>query len=349
MPPKKPNYNPNAMLKFRETYNTRRKSSAKDDDGGKPRYLTTDTSFSHVFMMIFLRACRFVTIDVKLKTRLTAYFLLIVFGGLLCDFAPVIIRAFMPIKTGKDSVLNQYFVKIGWGWTLALMVPFVSMTADVITSSYPKDASPEELSNGDANQATNPPLSVKDKAVNVLPDLMRVAINTAIWYVSTSLFVTIDTATGSCVDHPGKGRVACYKAGGRWSGFDISGHTFLLMFSTLSLLSEATIMSGWEPLGNLLSEKKQHYHKKSLGEHRQQVAYERYSPFIRVNFVLITFICLLWDFMLMQTALYYHSMIQKAVAGLWAVGAWFVAYKVIYEIEALAPIVRSPLRPPKML
>jgi len=103
-------------------------------------------------------------------------------------------------------------------------------------------------------------------------------------------------------------------------------------------------MVGWEPFGHQLSAQQQHFKRQSKGDHRQFVAFKQNLALIRLLFVLLTILTLIWDFMLIQTALYYHTMIQKAVAGLWAVAAWFLMYHVIYRLPALSAFVRPPTR-----
>lgn len=38
----------------------------------------------------------------------------------------------------------------------------------------------------------------------------------------------------------------CIKAGHFWSGFDISGHVFILIYSSLVLIEEARPIIGWD-------------------------------------------------------------------------------------------------------
>ena len=318
------------------------------------KYLTTDTSLGHVLTMIVLRICRKITIDVPLKFRFLYYFCLIIFGGILSDFAPVFCRAIMPIRTSKGNVLNVYFVKIGWGWTLALLSPFILMTSSIIHLQSPED----QGSGGDKN-------SKQDKVSQIMSlcrkmfikDLTRIVICTLVWYFSVNLFVSIESVYGSCstpsinattsqtvtAKFPSKG--SCSRQGYIWSGFDISGHTFLLMFSILTILEETGIMSGWEPFGSTLKGLQQHEQKTKRSDNQQYIVFERYSIFIRVLFVLLTLLLLIWDFMLIQTVLFYHTMIQKAVAGIWSVSLWFICYRIIFPSPLLSSIVRAPSKP----
>lgn len=310
------------------------------------KYLTTDTSLGHVLTMIVLRICRKITIDVPLRFRFLYYFCLIMFGGILSDFAPVFCRAIMPIRTSKGNVLNVYFVKIGWGWTLALLSPFVLMTSSIIHLQSSK----------------NEGSSKQDKIVSFcrkvfIKDLTRIVICTLVWYFSVNLFVSIESVYGSCSAPSMNGTTSqtvtgkfaskgsCSREGYIWSGFDISGHTFLLMFSILTILEESGIMSGWEPFGSTLKGLQQHEQKTKRSDNKQYIIFERYSVFIRILFILLTLLLLIWDFMLIQTVLFYHTMIQKAVAGIWSVTLWFICYRIIFPSPFLSSIVRAPSKP----
>ena len=235
-------------------------SSNNIEDGAQTKnfkYLTTDTSLGHVLTMIVLRICRKITIDVPLKIRFLYYFCLVIFGGILSDFAPVFCRAIMPIRTSKGNILNVYFVKLGWGWTLALLSPFIIMTSSIL---YP---GPQVASNQDGNRESRKQekfsqvISIFQKLVT--KDLTRIVVCTLVWYFSVNLFVSIESVYGSCAVQSGNSttsqvtskfssKYSCSKQGYIWSGFDISGHTFLLMFSILCIIEETGIMSGWSHL-----------------------------------------------------------------------------------------------------
>lgn len=333
------------LLKFRRTPSAA--GTSQDGEAIEQKFLTTDTSLGNVVTMIFLRLCRRVTIDIQTEKRLAVYFALIVFGGILSDFAPIVCKALVPafIRTGKDSILNQYFVKIGWFWTFTFTLPFIAMTSEVMSNYVSKE---QAMSNsGDEPNSKNKEGTLKSYLLKLITrDTARMVVNTIVWYISVNSFVNIEKVYGSCTVTAAS-RDTCVKKGGSWSGFDISGHTFLLMFSTLLMLEETSIMIGWEtPFGHHLNRQNQHFEKSlKIGPSKQYLSFQKLSTFIRLNFVLITLLMFIWDFMLMQTALFYHTMIQKAAAGLWAAFSWFVLYKVVYRLSFLQAIIRPPSRP----
>lgn len=125
-------------------------------------------------------------------------------------------------------------------------------------------------------------------------------------------------------------------------GFDISGHTFLLIYSNLILIEECAVMFGWEPFGHQLFEvinNKQKNENQKQTE-KQWILYNKYSLSLRILFILITILSIIWDFMLTQTALFYHTMFQKLVAFVWAVCLWALTYRSVFKSIAIE--VKSP-------
>lgn len=379
MPPKKSSVAAGAsqsnLLKFRRKASTgmTTRSMSEAATGGDAeqlslKYLTTDTSLAHVITMIILRICRKITVDYKIEKRLIYYLLLVILGGILGDFAPVVCRALMPIRTAKDSIFNIYFVKIGWGWTLLLTTPFILMTSEVMANFIPKDNIQSSSSSSTASSSptvtSSTPVIVtngvhESKWSKVLfflkkiisKDLTRIIVNTFIWYFSTNSFVAIESVYGTCSESKYTTRTSCIKIGsGKWTGFDISGHTFLLIFSTLIILEELKVMIGWEhPFGHHLNALNQDLKRKKNQKHQQFISWNKFSIPIRINFVLLTLLTLIWDFMLVQTTLFYHTMLQKAIAALWAIVLWSISYRVLYGAKFLSAVVRPPTKPEMVL
>lgn len=165
-------------------------------------------------------------------------------------------------KIEKGNPLNQWFVKIGWLWTLILVVPMQFMT-----------------------------IKTNDKET-VSHAIFKIIASTILWYISTNIFQSIDVAVG----------------------FDISGHTFLLMFSNLIISSELNLHSKID--------------KKSFKDQDSQIML--YMTILEKSLFLLS---ILWDFMLLQTALYYHTLPQKAIAALWAITSWYILHIIFYNKE----------------
>lgn len=123
--------------------------------------------------------------------------------------------------------------------------------------------------------------------------LLKLVTSTIIWYISVNTFQYIDDLTG----------------------FDISGHTFLLIFSNLIITSELRI-SGYRL--------KQYSDLNSRG---------------KLLKVLPLILSLLWDFMLVQTAIYYHTIVQKAIAAMWAFSSWYLI-QVLFNEQQLHSLIK---------
>ncbi|KAL1450834.1 hypothetical protein WDU94_003149 [Cyamophila willieti] len=118
----------------------------------------------------------------------------------------------------SSHFLNQYFVKLGWGWTLISTIPFVVMTSYTYCCSDRKQ---------------------------VGFHLLRLGVATFFWLFWTNMFQYIESIYGRCGDTKFTTRSKCLNAGSRWSGFDISGHSFLLIYSVLIMIEESKPIQGW--------------------------------------------------------------------------------------------------------
>ncbi|XP_029993883.1 acyl-coenzyme A diphosphatase FITM2 [Sphaeramia orbicularis] len=126
--------------------------------------------------------------------------------------------------SSSRNVLNVYFVKVSWGWTLLLLTPFLLLS----NSSF-------------------------SRSVSFLGQrLLSLVVATAIWYICTETFFYIEDATGSCfqtntmdVVKEFSSKASCRRAGFHWIGYDISGHSFILAYSALFIVEETA------PMGSL--------------------------------------------------------------------------------------------------
>ncbi|XP_055043727.2 acyl-coenzyme A diphosphatase FITM2 [Misgurnus anguillicaudatus] len=124
--------------------------------------------------------------------------------------------------SNRRNVLNVYFVKISWGWTLGLLLPFI-----LLSNTY------------------------KKPWTFVLKRLMSLPVATFIWYICTETFCYIEEITGSCYESDTMqvihgnitSKAACRKAGFIWDAFDISGHSFILAYSALVIVEEMMAVS----------------------------------------------------------------------------------------------------------
>ncbi|KAK2851907.1 hypothetical protein Q5P01_008183 [Channa striata] len=125
--------------------------------------------------------------------------------------------------SSSRNLLNVYFVKISWGWTLLLLTPFLLLS----NSSF-------------------------SRSVTFLGRrLLSLVVATAVWYTCTEAFFYIEDLTGSCFETDNMdvinkdfvSKASCRRAGFHWKGYDISGHSFILSYSALFIMEETAPMA----------------------------------------------------------------------------------------------------------
>ncbi|UXI21934.1 hypothetical protein NH340_JMT07877 [Sarcoptes scabiei] len=176
-------------------------------------------------------------------------------------------------------------------------------------------------------------------------DIFRLIICTSLYYCSKSIFETIRSMTANVNSSK------LIRSSGYVNNFDTSGHVYILVFSNLILIEECVIMIGWEPLGDRLYSLSQEckniianyrldidqieIRNETINRYDQKLMkiwhnYHRRTSKLRFLFILATIITLIWDFMLIQTALYYHNLVEKFFALIWAYLGWFLTYRCIF-------------------
>lgn len=289
--------------------NTAMKYSPNPKPQGQGKILLPDpVTVPQMMVMMILHVCRKIILfppDLKVGVYLMALFV----GGLIGDFLP-------PPRTylaRKDNVFNVYFVKMGWAWTLFVAGAFMYFTSFTYCCGN------------------------IDK---VKKHMSRLAIGTFFWFFWTNAFVFIEEATGFCLSDAEKTKTLCLQHGYKWFGFDISGHCFLLIYSSLILMEEAKVMKGWENISELIRYEAYDEDTSLRFLTPEEVSclkeyYQKYGPYIRGGFVTMTSLLLIWDVMLIGTILYFHSMVQKVMGGIIAVCTWFFTYRYWYASKSL--------------
>ncbi|CAA9999117.1 unnamed protein product [Nesidiocoris tenuis] len=272
-------------------------SSESSKVGTKP---TADPStVMGVMLSIFLYACRrmmFVNTFYRVLYYLAITFLI----SVIMDFAPA-----SKIVMRKDGFFNTYFVKVGWGWTLLVSIPFVALTSFVHSCGQ------------------------RDK---VIRSACRLLIATVLWYVCTNFFNYVESIYGKCniKNASLQSKAACLRKGHFWSSVDISGHTFILIYReeeyTRSLENSSL---NTNPL-RVLNERDFNF---------LTTSYQQFTPYIRLLFISMTGLTVIWEIMLWGTIIYYHSMLEKFLAALIAVTCWYVTYYIWFPMDIL---VSSP-------
>ncbi|TDG52699.1 hypothetical protein AWZ03_000932 [Drosophila navojoa] len=276
------------------------------------------TSIREILVMGVIHLCKktiFFNTDLKVALYLGSLFIISLIG----DFLPFPKTYF----ARSDNLFNLYFVKVGWGWTLLFAVPFAVLSAYTITC-------------GD----------MKRMLRHHFP---RIVIATFFWFFWTKLFNIVETSYGRCTTKGFQSKSSCLKAGHLWQGFDISGHAFILIHSSLVLIEEARPIIKWETIKEHL---RNELHNRSVSEKSSsnplrnlnddqirslQFLYTRLTPIIRTLFIGMAGLQLLWDIMLVGTMLYYHRMIEKVISGIIAILTWYFTYRFWYPTNGLLP------------
>ncbi|XP_026762563.1 acyl-coenzyme A diphosphatase FITM2 [Galleria mellonella] len=288
-----------------------------ESKGSKP--IREASSILEVLVLMIVHICKkllFFDTNLKIALYLGALFLLSLIADVLTFPKTYFSRS--------DNIFNQYFVKIGWFWTLFLTVPYVLLT------SYTTCCGKRRLI--------------------ITAHMTRLFIATCFWYTWTTLFNVIETTYGRCNTRQYTDKISCLKNGNFWNGFDISGHCFILIYSSLVMIEEARAINGWERIKDYIRDEK--YYRsvddKSVSTNplknidaneldTLKVSYENFTPYVRGFLIGIALLQLLWDVMLVSTILYYHIMVEKFISGIIAILTWFITYRVWYTIPNLLP------------
>lgn len=96
----------------------------------------------------------------------------------------------------------------------------------------------------------------------------------------------------------------------KWFGFSISGHAFILIYCSLIIMEEARALMGWEAIKDHLRNEEHNRTAVDVGVQTpldslstEQLSvlkekYEKFTPFIRVAFICMTVLTIIWDVML---------------------------------------------------
>lgn len=282
------------------------------------RPTSTPTSVREVLLTMLMHICKktiFFDINLKVPLYLGSLFLVSLIG----DFVPFP-KTYL---ARSDNFFNVYFVKMGWAWTLTVVVPFLVLTSRTLCCGNTEKLMKQHIP--------------------------RIVIATASWFFWTKSFNLIESVYGRCNVRQFESKSSCLKAGHFWNGFDISGHAFILIYSSLVLIEEAKPIIGWEYIKEHL---RNETHNRQTREttttnplrnlnsdelNQLKCLYEKYTPLIRTLFIAMTLLQLLWDIMLVGTMLYYHKMIEKVLSGIFAILTWFITYRVWYPAQSTEP------------
>lgn len=287
-----------------------------DFKGIKP--LPDPVSVRGALLTMIIHVCRKV-IFVDTKWKVAAY-IAVLFFSLIADLAPFPRSYF----SRSSNALNQYFVKLGWAWTLICTLPFVVLT------SFTYCCGNRRMVGWHA---------------------ARLGVATIAWFVFTKSFAYLEVNTGRCSVRSKEftSKPKCLSAGHFWDSIDISGHAFILIYSALVMIEEARAIIGWETIPDLIRNEE---HQRSVKESNHsspmknlskqdiditKLAFKTFTPYVRSFFIAMTLLTCLWDVMILSTALYFHTMVEKLISGVLAICVWYVTYHVWYPRTKYLP------------
>jgi hypothetical protein len=243
---------------------------------------------SHACLSFLPRTIIFAPIPFKI----ILYFVFILVGSCLKELNVVPNSYF----SSKHNVLNVYFAKLGWGWTIGLLFSFIYLSL----------------------------LRTYTQRQIFLDHLSRLVIATGFWFTLTHLFVYFESYTGICehADHQSVTRQDCLKGGFRWlTGYDISGHVFLLTYALLIMNEE---VKSYEIHGRKSNDTK-------TTKPVEPIIINKFISFsCSVFYVLLAMLTIIWEIMILSTSLYFHHTIDKFVAVTIAIAIWALTYRVWY-------------------
>ncbi|CAF1297734.1 unnamed protein product [Adineta ricciae] len=253
-----------------------------------PSSLSSD--IGRIFQHVTLSFCRRI-IFAPPALKIFVYFFLILLGPFLKDFH-VVSNASLSFKT---NIFNQHISRIGWIWSIILLVPFVYLTSLIYTRGH---------------------------YGLISRHLLRLFIATTIWYIITSLFIHIETLTGMCKPINTRGITSHFCRTSRYQWQD--GRTYFLLYALLVINEEVKLYNeNWKKI----EDANKNMNSNPINQSRIRL----FSIPITILYLLLAILTILWEFMLLSTVFYLYNILHKLIAACFAVFFWFITYHVWYQ------------------
>ncbi|UJR10502.1 hypothetical protein I4U23_014705 [Adineta vaga] len=253
-----------------------------------PSSLSSD--IGRIFHHVILSFCRRI-IFAPPTLKILVYFSLIILGPFLKDLH-VVSNASLSLKTNS---FNQYISRIGWTWSILLLLPFVYLTSLIYTHGH---------------------------YGLIIRHLLRLFIATMIWYISTSIFIRIESLTGMCKPVNIRGITSRFCRASRYQWQE--GHTYFLLYALLVINEEVKFYSdNWKKIEDA--------NKYANNNPIDQTRIRLFSIPITILYMLLAILTILWEFMLLSTVFYLYNILHKLIAASFAVFFWFITYRIWYR------------------
>lgn len=249
------------------------------------------------------------TLHLPVPTKALILLLIVVLGSVLCavDLSPDTHFA------DPKNPINVYLVKLCWGWTLLVVAP-ITFFSSVLYSGLQRKT--------------------------ILQHLGRLAVSHAIWMTVTSLIVLLDSSVGVCAVDDITDRSVCIKNGHVWTGFDISGHVFLLTYCIYVITEESANikLEVWYEYPNTIAQENHVTDKLTEREKNGLPMLHKMASWIvePLEFLSLALV-LVWTVMIAATSLYFHSFVEKVLGFACGYVAWYLTYKCLYGKHPYVP------------
>ena len=228
--------------------------------------------------------------------RAVIYLLSSMYLSLYCDFSD----NSESYLAKQNNILNIYFVKFSWGWTLLSLGGYVIATTIENTKSQ---------------------TYYSDCINGILKLAIRLFIATMVWYFITESFLLVEEQTGVCAIPKYLDKSTCRNKGFFWKGFDISGHCFLLVWCNLVINEEIRGSRTWDM-------KEKDTPPSDTNSKTKTCKQLFFGPLF---FYLLAFISMIWDLMIICTNMFFHTPYEKILGTVIAVSIWVILYQIIYK------------------
>jgi len=211
----------------------------------------------------------------------------------------------------KINMFNKYISQLGWTCSIVLLMPFVYLTSLIYARGH---------------------------YGLILRHLIRLVIGTFIWYFLTSIFSRIESLTSMCKPFEQRAflRQACRLVGrSSWN----EGQTFLYLYALLVINEEVKLYDeNWRKIEE--ASKIPSFHLDTSSSLINQNRLRMFSTPIDLLYIALAILTLLWELMLLSTAVYFYNFIHKLCAASLAVFSWLITYHLWFRqtsSSSLAP------------
>ena len=282
-------------------------------------HVAEPASFTKFFVVLVMYFCKKVLIFDTAKLA-WFYMCVVTVASLITD----LFRFPPSYFSDRNNLMNQYFVKLGLGWTLLCVMPFVFVTSYILSIGRVK---------------------------LVYKQLARFVVVWLWWFFATYCMSCLEALTGECSKNPNVSvsKSLCRQNGGQWKlWLDISGHSFLLVFCILIIAEETSVFDHWSSLSELLRKDDSKLTSRVSGPAelaKLKFLYVKHTPVARIFLVGLACLQVTWNTMLLATVVYFHNMPDKLCGALTGVAGWFIIYRIVCGSVLPPPIVlgKKPL------